>query len=268
MRLASLLRAGELVSVYVPTAKEEVFRDLVRAREDAKEDLNRHYQRLGKFLLRHQIVQPAKVNSGTTRYEVWLDSIRFEDKCLSVVFQEYRQTVREGQQRIKRYDLEIEQQAETGEYPLVTALQALRGVALLTAATLAVEIGNIARFSHPRQLMSYAGLVPCEHSSGTGRWQGRITKAGNAHLRRVVVEAAKSYRHVPGVRQALRKRLDGLSPALQELSWKAQVRLHQKAKGMLCRGKHSGTIAVAVARELLGFVWAVAQELEKERQVA
>jgi len=265
LRLAQLFRAGELVPIRVPKEEDEAFRDLVRAREDAKEDSNRHCQRLGKFLLRLQIFQlPKATTSGSKKHEEWLDTLRFERDSQRVTFQEYRQSIRETKERIKRYDEEIEKQAQTGHFPLVNAFQALRGIALVTAATLASEIGDISRFAHPRQLMSYAGVVPSENSSGNGRWQGKITKAGNAHLRRIIIEAAWSYQHVPGVRKALRDRLEGMSAEVQRISWTAQTRLHKKMKRMRHQGKNAGTIVVAVARELLGFVWAIGQEINKQ----
>jgi transposase len=164
----------------------------------------------------------------------------------------------------------MEKQATDGcQAPMIGALQALRGVALLTATTLAAELGDIAgRFSHPQLLMSYAGLVPRESSSGGSRWQGGITKAGNAHIRRVLIEAAWSYRYSPAVRRALRDRLDGLSSEIQDISWKAQKRLHLKYKRLSAKGKQRGTVIAAVARELLGFIWAIAKEVDKQKRSA
>lgn len=272
LRLAQLLRAGELTHVYVPTVEDEAFRDLVRAREDAKEDLNRYEQRLGKFLLRQQQFPPQKANKGTTKYEEWLDTVQFSQASQQFAFNEYRQAIRETKLRLTRYEKEIEQQAKTSsQAPLIQALQGLRGIKLLTATTIAVELGDISsRFGHPRNLMSYSGLVPRERSTGDSRWQGGLTKAGNTHLRRVLVESAWSYRFTPGVRRALRERLTGLSPGIEAISWKAQVRLHKKYKAMMRQGRHPGVIAAAVARELVGFVWDIARELtmnEEQRKV-
>ncbi|MCQ4365838.1 IS110 family transposase [Mycobacterium gordonae] len=270
LRLAQLLRAGELTNVYVPTVEDEAFRDLVRGREDAKEDLNRHQQRLGKFLLRQQRYAPEKVKTWTTKYEEWLDTVRFAQECQQITFQEYRQSIQETKQRLARYEKEIEQQATiSSQAPLIQALQALRGIKVLTATTIAVELGDISgRFGHPSYLMSYAGLVPRERSTGGSRWQGGLTKAGNTHVRRVLVESAWSYRYTPGVRKALRERTAGLPPAIQAISWEAQTRLHKKYKTMMRQGKHKGVIAAAIARELLGFVWAIAQELNQSKKVA
>jgi transposase len=265
LRLAQLHRAGELTAVYIPTPEDEALRDLVRAREDAKEDLNRHKQRLGKFLLRQQRAAPASIKPGTFAYEEWLDTLRFTDDCQRLAFQEYRQTIWETKERIKRYEQEIEKQAVmSSQAPMIQALQALRGVALITSATLASEIASITRFARPTSFMSYCGLVTREYSSGDSRWQGRITKAGNAHLRRVLVEAAWSYRHTPGIRRKIRDRIAGLPPEIQAIAWTAQNRLHKKYKSLMVRGKHKGCIAVAIARELAGFVWAIAKEIERQ----
>lgn len=270
IRLAQLWRAKELTVIYVPTPEDEALRDLVRAREDAVEDQNRSRQRLMKFLLRHQLLLPQGKNPWSFAHEEWLDTLRFERECEDIVFQEYRNNIREAAQRILRYEKEMEKQAISGcQSTMIKALQALRGVALITATTIAAELGDIAgRFPHPQLLMSYAGLVPSERSSGGSRWQGGITKAGNAHIRRVVIEAAWSYRHSPAIRRALRERLNGLSPEIQEISWNAQKRLNLKYKRLSVKGKHRGTITTAVARELLGFIWAIAKEMDKQKQQA
>jgi transposase len=264
LRLAQLFRAGELTPVYTPTPEDEALRDLVRAREDAKEDLSRHKQRLGKFLLRLQIAPPAKTKTGTRPYEEWLDTLRFEDRSHNLTFQEYRQSIWETKERIKRYEEEIGRQAQTSsQAPAMQAFQSLRGVQLVTAATLSSEIMSIARFAHPAAFMSYCGLVSSEYSSGESRWQGKITKAGNAHLRRVLVEAAWSYRHSPAIRRKMRERITGLPQEIQAISWTAQNRLHKKYKTLVGKGKNKGCIAVAIARELAGFVWAIAKEMER-----
>lgn len=263
IRLAQLYRAGELTSVYVPSPEDEAFRDLVRSREDAKEDLNRHKQRLGKLLLRLQLSDPKGSKPGTSKYEEWLDTLRFNDDCQRLAFQEYRQAIFETKERIKRFEQELEKQAlDSKQAPLIQAFQALRGVALVTASTLSSEIASIARFAQPTSFMSYCGLVPSEYSSGDSRWQGRITKAGNAHLRRVLVEAAWSYRYSPAIRRKMGERIAGLPPQIQAIAWTAQNRLNKKYKSMMYKGKHKGCIVTAIARELAGFAWAIAKELE------
>lgn len=263
LRLAQLFRAGELVSVHVPTPEEEALRDLVRARESARMDLSRHKQQLGKWLLRNQLRDPKGSKPWTQRFQEWLDGLTFATECQRFVFQELRQTILEAEKRVQRFDKEVERQAKGSEQaPVIEALQALRGVAMLTATTLVSEIMSIERFSHPAMLMSYCGLVPSERSSGGGRWQGQITKAGNAHLRRILVEAAKHYRYPPSIK---RKKKEQMPPELPgqvlSIAWDTQIRLHNKYKEMKRKGKHSGKIAVAIARELVGFVWAIMKEM-------
>lgn len=264
IRLAQLYRAAELTPVYVPTPEDEAFRDLIRAREDAKQDMNRHKQRLGKFLLRHQIQPPPGTKPWTHKYEEWLDTLKFSNASQRMTFQEYRQTIWETKERLERYEKEIQQQAEVvPQAPLINALQALRGVAVLTASTLASEIGTILRFPTPQAFMCYCGLVPSEISSGNSRWQGSITKAGNAHLRRVIVDSAGSYRHSPSIKRKMRERIKGIPPEVQSIAWAAQTRLHKKYKMLINRGVNKQIAKVAVARELAGFIWSVAHEFEK-----
>ena len=268
LRLAQLFRAGELTSVYVPTPEDESLRDMVRAREDAIEDLNRHKQRLTKLLLRRQMKEP-KTGRWTYAYEEWLDTLKFENECDQLTFAEYRQSILETKERIKRYDQAIEGHSSTcSQALLIEALQALRGVAVLSATTIACELGNVMRFQHPKYAMSYAGLVPKESSSGESRWQGGITKVGNSHLRRIPVEAAWSYRYSPAVKKKMRQRIEGLPAEVQMIAWKAQHRLHKKFRSMLKKGKHKGTITAAIARELIGFVWAIAKVVEQQRCAA
>ncbi|WP_085504929.1 IS110 family transposase [Thalassobacillus devorans] len=263
IRLAQLYRAGELTSIYVPTPEDEALRDLVRAREDAKEDELRAKHRLTKFLLRNNIQAPPGVNRWTRKYRDWLDALKFERSSLQVVFQEYYHQIQELEQRILRLEEEIRVQATEGVHaPTIQALQSLRGVALITAASLVAEIGSFKRFPSPRQFMSYLGLIPSESSSGESRRQGDITKTGNRHARRLLVEAAWSYRYRPAVKGELKKRQHGQAPNIQSISWKAQNRLHKKYYRLLSRGKESGKAITAVARELAGFVWAITQELE------
>lgn len=264
VRLAQLYRAGELTSVYVPTPEDEALRDLVRCREDAKEDELRAKHRLSKFLLRYDIQPPSKGKKWTVRYYRWLDTVKFENSKLQVVFQEYYHQIKEIQQRILRLEEEIRIQATDSVHaPIIQALQALRGVALITATSIAAEIGSFRRFSTPRQFMAYVGLVPSEYSSGESRRQGKITKTGNRHVRRLLVESAWSYRYKPSVKGELQKRQNGQSPTVLAISWKAQNRLHKKYFRLLSRGKESGKVITAVARELAGFIWAITQELDE-----
>ncbi|WP_026688301.1 IS110 family transposase [Alteribacter aurantiacus] len=261
IRLAQLYRAGELTPVYIPNSDDEALRDLVRAREDAKEDELRAKHRLSKFLLRNDIKPPKGVNKWTKKYRDWLDKLTFERSSLRVVFQEYYHQIKELEQRILRYEEEVKVQANEGVHaPMIQSLQALRGIALITATSLVAEVGSFRRFPTAGHFMSYVGLIPSEYSSGDRRQQGEITKTGNRHVRRLLVESAWSYRYKPAVKGELKKRQNGLSPAIQGISWKAQNRLHNKYFRLLSRGKESGKAITAVARELAGFIWAVTQE--------
>ena len=265
LRLAQLFRSGELTPVYVPTKEDEALRDLVRAREDAKEDELRAKHRFTKFLLRHDIRPPKEVGKNWSyKYKQWLETLTFENSCLKIVYQEYLHHIREIQERIKRLEEEIETQGTTGVHaPSIQALQSLRGVALITATTLVAEVGSFKRFRSPKQFMSYIGLVPSESSSGELQKKGKITKTGNRHVRKALIESSWSYRYQPAVKGRLKKRIEGQPPTIQSISWNAQNRLHKKYFRLLARGKSSPAAITAVARELAGFVWSVAQEVRR-----
>ncbi|WP_235792273.1 transposase [Virgibacillus salidurans] len=189
--------------------------------------------------------------------------MKFERSSSSIVFQEYFHQLQEIEQRVKRYEEEIKLQATEGVHAQkIQALQSLRGVALITATSLVAEIGSFKRFTTPKHFMAYVGLIPSEDSSGDRRNQGNVTKTGNRHVRRLLVESAWSYRYQPAVKGKLKKRQEGQSASVQAISWKAQNRLHKKYYRLLSRGKESGKAITAVARELAGFIWAVTQEIE------
>lgn len=269
IRLAQLFRAGELTSVYVPTEEDEALRDLVRAREDAKEDELRAKHRLTKFLLRHDIHPPKGINRWTYAYWEWLHGLSFSYSTQTVVFEEYLQQLLEIEQRIQRLEKEIQVQAERGYHaPIIKALQALRGVALITATALVSEIGSFRRFQTASQFMAYVGLVPSESSSGEIRRQGKITKTGNRHVRCLLIESAWSYRYKPVVKGKLKDRQKGQAATITSISWKAQKRLHNKYYRLLSRGKAAPKAITAVARELAGFIWAIAQEVETKRELS
>ncbi len=264
VRLAQLLRAGELTPVWVPGETDEALRDLVRAREDAVEDRLRARHRLSKFLLRWDRRAPQGVRAWSKVHRTWLDSLQWSDARQQLVFQEYLHTIDEIEGRIGRLETAIHKEAtQSDRAPVIQALQTLRGVAEITAVTLVAEVGEFQRFRSPRQFMAYAGLVPREYSSGGRRWQGEITKTGNAHLRRVLVESAWSYRYKPAVKGEIRKRQVGQSAKVQDIAWRAQNRLHHKYRKMVSKGKPVGVAVTATARELLGFVWAIACEAER-----
>ena len=269
VRLAHLLRAGELTPVHVPSRDDEALRDLVRAREAAREDLHRARQRMIHFLLRHQIHPPQSIKRRWTKaYRNWLGQLTFERPAERVTFDEYRHAIFECEQRLHRLEKAILEEASQGAHAaVIQVLQALRGIALIHAVTLAAEIGSFKRFRSPMQLMAFLGLVPRERSSGESSRKGGMTKAGNAYLRRLFVEAAWSYRHRPAVKGELAKRLENQSAQVQAISWKAQKRLHDKyMRLILKRGKHKNVAIGAVARELVGFVWAIACEAEQQQQ--
>lgn len=268
LRLAQLLRAGELTAVWVPSENDEALRDLVRAREDAKEDLKRAHQRLLKFLLRQDIRSPKGIRNWTSRHQEWLNALKWENPNHNIIFQEYLHNITEIEGRLKRLEAAIHDNATESEHaPVIQALQTLRGVAEATAVGLVAEVGKFSRFRNPRQLMAYAGLVPKEHSSGATRWQGSITKSGNPHLRWIVGEAAWSYRYRPAIKGDIKRRQQGQRPEIQEIAWRAQHRLHRKYVKMTSRGKPSNVAMTAVARELLGFTWAIACEIEQQRSL-
>ncbi|MEI3600276.1 MULTISPECIES: IS110 family transposase [unclassified Oceanobacillus] len=268
LQLASLYRAGELTTVYVPSEEDEILRDLVRAREDVKEDLLRAKHRLTKLLLRRNINPPPSVKrKWTTRYREWLNSLTFESSTLNLVFQEYYHQVTELEQRKQRLEKQIQYEAEKGFHaPIIQALQVLRGISVLTATGLAAEVASFLRFGKAGQFMAFGGLVPSEESSGPLRKQGGITKTGNKHIRWLLIESAWSYRYKPAVRGELKKRQEGQPASITAISWKAQQRLHQKYQRLISKGKPPGKAITAVARELAGFVWAIAKEIELERE--
>jgi transposase len=265
-KLARCCRAGDLTAVWVPDAAHEALRDLVRAREDAKHDQLRARHRLSKFLLRHGRRPSVKMKSWTQMYMAWVKrNVHFEEPALEATLLDYVQEVEHAAERIQRLEKAIAEAIEKSAPELravVAALQALRGIAMLTAVTIIAELGILSRFLSPRQLMGYSGLVPSEFSSGNRVQRGKITKTGNAHLRRVVVEAAWAYQHRPWVGGYLGKRQKGLDPEIIEMAWKAQHRLHGRYKKLAAKGKNKNQIVTAVGRELLGFIWAIAVRIE------
>lgn len=268
-KLAKSLRNSDLTPVWVPDEKQEALRDLIRAREEASKDSSRKRKQLSSFLMRLGIQPPEKAKRWTVNYFQWLKKIKFEEVARQVVITEYIHAVEQAQEKIKRYDQAIEE-AATGitNQKLFKALQALRGIGLLTAATLISEIGDMSRFKTAPQLMCFLGLIPREHSTGTTRHQGGITKTGNTHVRFLMVESSQHYRLNPRIGQELKKRQEGLSEEIKAIAWKAQHRLHNKYRKMIVRGKPSQKAIIAVSRELTGFIWAIANQVAKESVVA
>jgi transposase len=256
--LAKLERAGELTAVWVPDAEHEAMRDLVRGRAAAVKALRRARQQLAGFLLRHGRVRGGK--NWTLAHRRWLATLRFEQPAQQIVLEDYIQTVEDAQARRDRLTTQIEALLPSWSMtPLVAALQAMRGMALVTAATLIAEVGDLRRFDSPRQLMAHLGLVPSEHTSAGKVRRGGLTKAGNNQARRVMVEAAWCYRQPARVSRCLLDRLEGLPKEVRDIAWKGQVRLCARYLRMRAQGKDAPLVSAAIAREMLGFVWAIAQ---------
>jgi transposase len=267
-KLARCYRAGDLTPVWVPDAAHEALRDLVRAREAAKKDHLRARHQLSKFLLRRGERAPVGVRNWTLKHRAWLKTVTFDEPVHDRVFRDYVDEVDHQAERIKRLEQAIDDAVETVPEQMravIEALQALRGVAKLSAVTIVAETGPLSRFDRPAKLMSYAGLVSSEHSSGASRRQGAITKTGNAHLRRIVGEAAWSCRYKPAIAGRLKQRQMGLSEEIKEIAWKAQHRLHRRYVRLVSRGKPSQVAVTAVGRELLGFIWAIGVHVEREQ---
>jgi transposase len=266
LKLARNYRAGELTPVWVPDAAHEALRDLVRAREAAKKDQLRAKHRLAKFLLRHGRRPPTGVKPWTRNYLSWVkNEVHFEQMAQEATLLDYLHEVEHAEARIARLDLAISEAVKLTPPKMrvvIEAFQALRGVAHVSAVTIAAELGEVSRFTGARELMGYGGIVASEHSSGESTRRGSITKTGNAHLRRVVVEAAWAYRHRPNIGETLRKRQAGVSEEIREIAWKAQHRLHARYRKLMARGKVKGKVVTAIGRELLGFIWAIGVQAE------
>lgn len=270
-KLARCYRSGDLTAVWVPDAEHEALRDLVRAREAAKKDQLRARHRLGKFLLRHGKRRPAGITAWGTRHMAWLDTVVFEHAASSDTFVDYLSEVKRAAERIDRLERAVDDAVEHAPphmREIIAALQTLRGVAKIIAVTVAVEVGQLSRFDRPKELMGYSGLVPSEASSGGKTRRGAITKTGNSHLRRVLVEAAWSYRVRPAMYPALRARQRDQSEDIKAMAWKAQHRLHARFRTLTARGKPQPQVVTAIARELLGFVWAIGVRVEKQQAAA
>jgi transposase len=265
-RLARSFRSGDLTAVWVPDTAHEALRDLVRAREAAKRDQLRARHRLQKFLLRHGQRAPAGTKAWTERYRRWLDGVRFEHPAQEATRLDYLTEVDHARDRIVRLEQALTAAVESAPAEMravIDALQALRGVARIAAVTIVAEVGKLSRFARARQLMGYSGAVAREHSSGPHVRRGGITKTGNAHLRRIVVEAAWTYRHRPRIGATLRQRQRTQTEAVRAIAWKAQHRLHSRYARLLGRGKSKQQVVTAVARELLGFIWAIGVTVER-----
>ena len=261
LSLARLLRAGELTAVWVPDEAQEALRDLTRAREDMK-----HLQRVGKqrllaFLLRHGRTYSGKKNWTQAHFR-WLETLKFDQPVQQIVFQEYIDTVQALTRRVAALDGQIEKAGpESAFSKQIEGYMALRGIDRLTATTIVAEIGDLRRFPDAPALMKYLGVVPSEHSSGGTKSRGGITKTGNGHVRRVLVEAAWTYRHPARKSPPLQRRAEKTTEPVQEIAWSAQKRLCARYRQFEARGKKRVQTCTAIARELAGFIWAIGQAL-------
>ncbi|HZW50320.1 MAG TPA: IS110 family transposase [Rudaea sp.] len=263
VRLAELARAGELRAVWIPDPADEAIRDLARAREDAVNARTQVRQQLKGFLLRHDMRYAGKTSWCKTYYR-WLATLNFGRAGAQIAFTEYWQAVSAADERVARLTDALANSIAGWRFEaVVQALQALRGIDQVSAIGLVAEIGDIGRFAHPRQLMAYLGLVPSEHSSGDRVARGSITKTGNAHARRLLTEAAWNYRFQPRIGYRAQRRAEDLPQVLRDLAWKAQLRLTGRFARLRARGVQINKVCVAVARELAGFVWAIASARAK-----
>lgn len=259
MVLASLFRAGELTSIWVPDTEHEAMRDLIRARIAAVEAVRRTRQQLLSFLLRHGRIYKNGIKHWSKRHRRWLGDQRFDHPAQQIAFEEYNRAIEQAEDRRLRLERQIEALLPNWSlHPVVAAIQALRGVSLIAAVTIIAEVGDFRRFANPRQLMGWLGLVPRERSSGTTRAQGNITKAGNTRARRMLVESAWSYRLPARVAGDLLRRSASLPETARDIAWKAQVRLCARFRRMHRSGRPKNVVTVAIARELAAFVWAIA----------
>ena len=262
-QLARLYRAGELEAIYVPDPQDEAMRDLLRARFQVSQQQHRARQQLKMFLLRHNIRYAGKT-PWTPAHLRFLATVKMPFAEHQFVFQEMVNVITEAGQRLEHYQAQIPRVVSGWRWePVVRALMSLRGLALLNASVLVAELGDLDRFEHPSQLMSYLGLVPSEDTTSDDRKQGGITKMGNGYARRALIEAAWHYRRPARISRGLLARQEDLPKAVTDVSWAAQNRLHQRFDHLLGRGRKKPQLAAAaVARELSGFVWAIARQVK------
>jgi len=265
VQLAECSRAGQLSAVWIPDPDDEAIRDLSRAREDAVNSRTQARHQLKGFLLRHDVRYAGKT-AWCGAYYRWLATLNFGAGAAQTAFTEYWQAVKSADDRVDRLTKALQSSITGWRFePVVGALQALRGVAAITAIGLIAEIGDLGRFAHPRKLMGYLGLVPSEHSSGERTSRGSITKTGNAHARRLLTEAAWNYRFKARIGKEAQLRQQELSEPVRTMAWKAQLRLTQRFAALNARGVQANKACVAVARELAGFVWAIGMQAQREK---
>jgi len=265
VQLAECSRAGQLRAVWVPDPADEAIRDLSRAREDAVNSRTKARQQLKGFLLRHGVRYTGKT-SWTKAFYRWLATLSFGAGASQTAFTEYWLAVQAADDRVQRLTQALQPSIAGWRFePVVAALQALRGIDVISAIGLVAEIGDLSRFDHPRKLMGYLGLVPSERSSGERVSRGSITKTGNTHARRLLTEAAWNYRFKARIGRQAQRRQEPLSEQIRSMGWKAQLRLSRRFAALLERGVQPNKACVAVARELAGFVWAIGMRVSREQ---
>jgi len=261
LKLAKLLKDEELTPIYVPEPDDEAIRDLSRARERAMNDLKDAKYQLKALFLRNHIQCKVKDN-WSHQHLRWLTELVLPHPCQQIVLTEYINTISERLKRLQRLDNELQHHIKNWRfYPVVKAIQAMRGIRIVAATGIIVELGDLRRFDHPRKLMAYLGLVPSEHTSSDKRKLGSITKAGNTRARRLLVECAHAYKHKPNVATELRKRQESLSKEVTDIAWQAQLRLCRRYQRLMARGKHRSVVVTAIARELIAYIWAISREI-------
>lgn len=259
IKLARSLRAGDLSAVYVPSVEDEAFRDLARAWVTAKDDLKHARQRLKSFLLSHGVRYTGRADWGAA-HRRWVSQFVFQSEWQQLAFNEQRRTIEDRLAQSKRLEAALREAVINWRfYPAVLGLQAMRGVQFTTAVGMLAELGDLSRFAHPRQLMAWLGVTPSEHSSGDKRRQGSITKTGNSYARKLLVEAAWSYRHPARVSPEIQRRHEGIPKAILDRAWDAQLRLCRRYRRLAARGKNANIAVVAIARELAGFIWDISR---------
>lgn len=261
MKLAHLLKINDVPIIYVPEAEDEAVRDLSRARQTATNDLNHARLQLKGFLLRNNIRYDGTAN-WSAKHIRWLNELILPHPAQHIVLQEMLHTIDERMKRLTRLVNELEHQVKQWRYyPVVKAVQAMRGVRFLIAASLIAELGDLRRFDTPRKLMNYLGLTPKEESSGDHRRLGKITKCGNTRARRLLIEGAHAYKHPPKVSTEIQKRQEMLSKEVIDIAWQAQLRLCRRYQRLIHRGKHRNLVVTAIAREMIAYIWAISREI-------
>jgi len=257
--LATLHRSGELTAVYVPDQTDEAIRDLVRTRADIQKALRKVKQQINAFLLRHDIRYPGKSRWSKAHLN-WLTKIKMAHPAQQIALEEYQHAIENNQAQVTRITKQMETFCQSWQLrPVVQALQTMRGISFVNAMTIVAEVGDLTRFDHPEELMAYLGLIPSEYSSGDSIKKGGITKTGNTHARRALVESSQAYRLPARRSTAIRKRQQGMPEDVLTVAWNAQLRLCHRYRYLKARGKHHNVAITAVARELVGFIWAIAR---------